>query len=140
MEIITRQAEAVAGSREGGLGLAALAGIGIAVYSSSKGMASLIEGMNEDQRFDLVALVWIGRGDFEPVQGEHGLVYHVQVPGRALAAFGRDATLDDVVNEIEQMGPHTGEEPYAGGYTQALNDVLMALSMLRLKSYSRQMV
>lgn len=46
MEIITRQAEAVAGSREGGLGLAALAGIGIAVYSSSKGMASLIEGMN----------------------------------------------------------------------------------------------
>jgi hypothetical protein len=25
----------------------------------------LIEGMNVDQRLDLVALVWIGRGDFE---------------------------------------------------------------------------
>lgn len=25
----------------------------------------LIEGMNEDQQLDLVALVWIGRGDFE---------------------------------------------------------------------------
>ena len=26
----------------------------------------LIEGMNVDQQLDLVALVWIGRGDFEP--------------------------------------------------------------------------
>ena len=26
----------------------------------------LIEGMNDDQRLELVALVWIGRGDFEP--------------------------------------------------------------------------
>ncbi|TNC48789.1 DUF3775 domain-containing protein [Rubellimicrobium rubrum] len=26
----------------------------------------LIEGMNDDQRLDLVALCWIGRGDFEP--------------------------------------------------------------------------
>ena len=46
MQIITDQAAAVAGSREGGLGLAALTGIGIAIYSASKGMASLIEGMN----------------------------------------------------------------------------------------------
>lgn len=46
MEIITEQASAVAGTREGGLGLAALTGIAIAFYSASKGMASLIEGMN----------------------------------------------------------------------------------------------
>lgn len=30
----------------------------------------LIEGMNEDQRLDLVALVWVGRGDFEPEEWE----------------------------------------------------------------------
>lgn len=44
--IITKQATAVAGSREGGLGLAAALGILIALYSASKGMASLIQGMN----------------------------------------------------------------------------------------------
>ncbi|MFW8635141.1 YihY/virulence factor BrkB family protein [Cribrihabitans pelagius] len=46
MDIITGQATAVAGSREGGLGLTAVAGILIAIYSASKGMNSLIEGMN----------------------------------------------------------------------------------------------
>lgn len=46
MTIIVGQATEVAGSREGGLGLAAVAGILIALYSASKGMKSLIEGMN----------------------------------------------------------------------------------------------
>ena len=46
MEIIVGQATAVAGSREGGLGLAALVGILVALWSASKGMASLMEGMN----------------------------------------------------------------------------------------------
>ncbi|MBQ4827522.1 YihY/virulence factor BrkB family protein [Leisingera sp. HS039] len=46
MTIVTKQATEVAGSREGGLGLAATAGILIAIYSASKGMKSLIEGMN----------------------------------------------------------------------------------------------
>lgn len=44
--IVTKQATAVAGSREGGLGLAALFGVLVALYSASKGMASLIEGIN----------------------------------------------------------------------------------------------
>ena len=44
--IITDQATAVAGSREGGLGLAAIFGLLIAFYSASKGMASLIQGLN----------------------------------------------------------------------------------------------
>lgn len=44
--IVTTQATAVAGSREGGLGLAAIAGVLIALYSASKGMASLMEGIN----------------------------------------------------------------------------------------------
>ena len=46
MNIITEQATEVAGSREGGLGLAALLGIGLAIYSASKGMGSLMDGMN----------------------------------------------------------------------------------------------
>jgi len=46
MTIITEQATEVAGSREGGLGLAALLGIGLAIYSASKGMGSLMDGMN----------------------------------------------------------------------------------------------
>ena len=45
-EIITTQAMEVAGSRGGGLGLTALLGIGLALYSASKGIASLIEGIN----------------------------------------------------------------------------------------------
>lgn len=44
--IITKQATSVAGSREGGLGLAAILGILIALYSASKGMASLMQGIN----------------------------------------------------------------------------------------------
>ena len=45
-DIIIGQATSVAGSSEGGLGLAAIFGILLAIYSASKGMASLIEGMN----------------------------------------------------------------------------------------------
>lgn len=46
MAIIVDQASDIAGSRTGGLGLAAAVGIGFAVWSASRGMASLIEGMN----------------------------------------------------------------------------------------------
>jgi membrane protein len=45
-EIVISQATEVAGSREGGLGLAALLGIGLAIYSSSKGVSSIMEGLN----------------------------------------------------------------------------------------------
>lgn len=46
MTIVTDQATAVAGSREGGLGLAAITGLLIAIYSASKGTKNLIAGMN----------------------------------------------------------------------------------------------
>lgn len=46
LTIITTQATSVAGSRSGGLGLAAILGLLVALYSASKGMASLIEGLN----------------------------------------------------------------------------------------------
>lgn len=44
--IILDQAEKVAGSREGGLGLAAALGLLLALYSASKGVGSLIDGLN----------------------------------------------------------------------------------------------
>lgn len=46
MAIIFDQATSVAGSREGGLGFAAILGMILAIYSASKGMSSLMEGMN----------------------------------------------------------------------------------------------
>ena len=64
--IITDQATAVAGSREGGLGLAAILGILIALYSASKGMASLMQGINvaydeeEERGFVKLKLVTFG--------------------------------------------------------------------------------
>jgi membrane protein len=45
-DIVLNQATAVAGSREGGLGLAALFGILVALYSASKGVTSLMDGLN----------------------------------------------------------------------------------------------
>ncbi len=45
-QIIVDQATQVAGSAEGGLGIAAVGGILLAVYSASRGMSSLLEGMN----------------------------------------------------------------------------------------------
>ncbi|MBV7411086.1 YihY/virulence factor BrkB family protein [Maritimibacter sp. DP1N21-5] len=44
--IILDQAVEVAGSREGGLGLAFAIGLLLAIYSASKGMGSLMEGLN----------------------------------------------------------------------------------------------
>ena len=45
-EIIIDQATAVTGSQEGGLGLAAILGLGLAIWSASRGVGSLIEGIN----------------------------------------------------------------------------------------------
>lgn len=45
-QIILDQAVAVAGSEQGGLGAAFIIGLLLAIYSASKGMGSLIEGLN----------------------------------------------------------------------------------------------
>ena len=45
-QIILDQAVAVAGSEQAGLGLAFVVGLCLAIYSASKGMGSLIEGLN----------------------------------------------------------------------------------------------
>ncbi|MAM63572.1 YihY/virulence factor BrkB family protein [Maritimibacter sp. UBA3975] len=44
--IITDQATSVAGSQDGGLGLAALLGLLLAIYSASKGVTNLVAGLN----------------------------------------------------------------------------------------------
>lgn len=46
IDIVVTQAQAVTGSDDGGLGLAALLGLAIALYSASKGMGSLMDGIN----------------------------------------------------------------------------------------------
>lgn len=45
-QIVIDQAKSVAGSDSGGLGLAAIVGLGTAFYSATAGMAALIEGLN----------------------------------------------------------------------------------------------
>ncbi|SEW17004.1 membrane protein [Cognatiyoonia koreensis] len=60
MEIVKGQATEIAGSDEGGLGLMAILGVLFAIYSASKGMGSLIEGMNiaydEDEKRGFIRL------------------------------------------------------------------------------------
>ena len=72
--IVIDQAQSVAGSESGGLGLAAILGLLLALYSASKGVGSLIEGLNiayneTDQRgmvkqyalnFGITALLIVG--------------------------------------------------------------------------------
>jgi len=66
IKIITDQATAVAGSREGGLGIAAILGLLIALYSASSGMGSLMQGINvaydedEERGFIKLKLVTFG--------------------------------------------------------------------------------
>ncbi len=66
ISIVTTQASAVAGSDEGGLGLTALLGLAVALYSASKGMASLMDGINvaydeeETRGFIRLKLVTLG--------------------------------------------------------------------------------
>lgn len=45
-EIVIDQAKSVAGSDQGGLGLAALLGLGLALYSASAGVGNLVAGLN----------------------------------------------------------------------------------------------
>lgn len=65
-EILIGQATDIAGSREGGLGLAAVTGLALAIWSASRGMVSLIEGLNvtydETERRGLVKLNLVALG------------------------------------------------------------------------------
>ena len=62
-QIILDQAVAVAGSEEAGLGLAFIIGLALAIYSASKGMGSLMEGLNvaydeEETRGFIAKTLW----------------------------------------------------------------------------------
>ena len=86
MTIITDQATKVAGSRQGGLGLAALMGLLVATYSASKGMGSLIEGMNvaydeeEKRGFVMKTLITVGLTLFLVLGMVLGLAATLAVP------------------------------------------------------------
>lgn len=85
--IIIDQATQVAGSQEAGLGLAALVSIALALYSSSKGVASLIEGLNiayeeTDKRgFIAKKLITLGLTIFLIVGMVAGLSATIILPG-----------------------------------------------------------
>ncbi|MBW3096343.1 YihY/virulence factor BrkB family protein [Pseudohoeflea coraliihabitans] len=65
-QIVIDQAKEVAGSSEGGLGLAFVIGLVLALYSASKGMGSLMQGLNiaygetEDRGFIALLLTRLG--------------------------------------------------------------------------------
>ncbi|MAM39889.1 MAG: ribonuclease BN [Erythrobacter sp.] len=85
-QIVLDQAVAVAGSEQAGLGLAFVIGLGLALYSASKGMSSLMEGLNvaydEDEERGLVSkTIWtLGLTLFLIVGLVLGLVAAVALP------------------------------------------------------------
>jgi len=66
----------------------------------------LIEGMNEDQRLDLVALVWIGRGDFEPEEWDEARQTAGEEGNLSVAEYlkGVDHMAEHLEAGLEAMG------------------------------------
>ncbi|MCQ0969512.1 YihY/virulence factor BrkB family protein [Paracoccus sp. TK19116] len=85
-QIVLDQAVAVAGSEQAGLGVAFVIGLGLALYSASKGMSSLMEGLNvaydEDEERGFVSkTIWtLGLTLFLIVGLVLGLVAAVALP------------------------------------------------------------
>ena len=85
-QIILDQAVAVAGSQDAGLGIAFLIGLLLAIYSASKGMSSLMEGLNvaydedEDRGFIRKTLWTLGLTVFLIVGLLLGLLAALAVP------------------------------------------------------------
>ncbi|TNC72391.1 DUF3775 domain-containing protein [Rubellimicrobium roseum] len=57
----------------------------------------LFEGMNEDEILDLVALVWIGRGDFEPEEWDDA---------RRTAAEERTLPTTEYLKGVDHLAEH----------------------------------
>ena len=66
----------------------------------------LIEGLNEDQRWDLVALCWVGRGDFEPEEFEEARRTAQEQATLSVADYlkGVDHLPDHLEAGLEAMG------------------------------------
>lgn len=85
-DIIIGQATAVTGSQQGGLGLAALIGFGLALWSASKGVGSLMEGVNvaygetEDRGFIKLTAIRLGLTLFMIVGMVAGLAATIILP------------------------------------------------------------
>lgn len=99
LDIISSQTEAVAGSASGGLGLAAIAGLLIALYSASKGTESLMQGMNvaydesEERGFVRKTAVKLGLTLFLVLGIVLGLVATVFIPA-VLAIVNQSALVE----------------------------------------------
>lgn len=66
----------------------------------------LFEGMNEDELLDLVALVWIGRGDFEPEEWDEARRTAMEEATTPTADYlkGTDHLADHLEAGLEAMG------------------------------------
>ena len=101
LTIITDQAAKVAGSQEGGLGLAAIFGILLAIYSASKGVGSLMEGLNvaydeeETRGFFMLTLVKLSMTLFAILGAILGLFIVGGIP--ALIALDSTSTGTDLL-------------------------------------------
>jgi len=50
-------------------------------------LTGAIDALNEDEGLELIALAWIGRGDFEPEQWDEALAAAREVPEKRIAAY-----------------------------------------------------
>jgi hypothetical protein len=66
----------------------------------------LLDGLNEDQQLDLVALVWIGRGDFEPEEWDEARRTAAEEAGLSTAEYlkGVDHLAEHLEAGLEAMG------------------------------------
>lgn len=109
LTIVTDQATSVAGSRSGGLGVAAILGLVLALYSASKAMAGLIQGLNiayneeETRGFIKLKLVTIALTVFLIAGLVIGLGATIAVP--AVLAF---VDMGPVLNFVIRILPWVG--------------------------------
>ena len=66
----------------------------------------LLEGMNEDEVADLVALLWVGRGDFEPEEWEDARRTALEQATTPTAEYlkGTDHLAEHLEAGLEAMG------------------------------------
>ena len=66
----------------------------------------LMEAMSEDERADLVALLWVGRGDFEPEEWDEARRTAMEEATTPTGAYlkGSDHLTDHLESGLEAMG------------------------------------
>jgi hypothetical protein len=89
------------------------------VSSAEAQFNGLLEGLDEDERADLVALVWIGRGDFEPEEWDEARRTAMEQATTPTADYlrGTDHLADHLEAGLEAMGlsPSDAEDSAVAG-------------------------